>query len=164
MKLAQQYAPIEQVLPQELPPLTRIEAQRAARLLIRHFTGKPRTVNAVRRCWLAVSPPYNEITRGWRRLIHDLSHTIMYRRGHAKPHSGLHARLELEVAQYVLAKGWLSGSLKPAPVLTVKITAADKRLHLESLLDRWEGKQRRCQSAIKKLRTRIRYYQRQEAV
>jgi hypothetical protein len=162
MTLRDHYIPVNTTFPMDLPPITKVEARRAAGRIIRHFTGKARAVDTVRRCWIAVRPPYNDLNRGWRRLIHDVSHTIMYRRGQAKPHTGVHAKLELEVARYVLEKGWLTGTLKPAPVVSVKLSVSDKQAHLEALLGRWQTKQRRCQTAIKKLNKRIRYYQRLE--
>lgn len=110
------YAPVAAALPAVLPPITRAEATRANRKLTRHFgrraLGSPNQLWNVapirtRRCWVSPRPTTGHL-RGWGRLIHDVAH-IVFRHRHPsfRPHAGGHAQLEREVAEYVVAKGWL---------------------------------------------------------
>ena len=164
-KLIESYEPVNTVWPTELPPITSVEALVAKRKLLRHFgEGRFKTVHPrVRRCWVAVSPPFNTLSRGWRRLVHDLSHRITNRfRGFGRPHNPYHAKLENEMAQYVIEAGWLSGTLKPAPRPYSRPTVTDKLQTIVAALKRWETKRKRADTAIKKLRVRIRYYERKE--
>lgn len=105
-----------------VPPLTRTEAERAARRIYRHFgpvrLGGPHMTRAVRfngrvrRCWITRKTNAG-LSKGWQRLVHDVSHRIFAQRHpHFRPHAGGHARLEHEIASYVIAKGWLSGTLR----------------------------------------------------
>ena len=122
MENDQRYVPVEQALPAELPAITREEADKACARIFRHFGAKAlggpnmlydaRWRRPTRRCWISPRPTKGH-DKGWGRLIHDASH-IIFRRRHPsfRPHDGGHARLEREIAQYVVAQGWLTGSLK----------------------------------------------------
>lgn len=159
------YAPVTATLPATLPPVTREEAERAARRLYRAFL-KADTLGAggrvvkfggkVRRCWIS-SKQTSGHYKGWGRLVHDVSHRVFeWRYPQLKPHHGLHARLEAEMAQYVVAQGWLDGKLRP-PVKPAPDAAQKRALKLartEAAIERWQSKQRRAENALKKLKRR----------
>lgn len=156
------YAVVNGAWPKDIPPCTREEAKRAAGKLMLAFAGRkyPRRVY-VRRCWIAVSEPYNDIRRGWRRLVHDLSHIVYrieHKRGVFRAHGNTHARLEHAMIQHVIEKGWLTGSLKEK--VAPKPTATDKAARIAARIKRWESKLRRAETALKKLRRSAKYYER----
>jgi hypothetical protein len=150
-------------------PLTRVEAQRAKRRLISHFgklrdggglmtrTMNPECYTNVRKCWIAPNGSKGR-RRGWRRMIHDVSHQI-FRERHPtfRPHDGGHAALELEIKNYVLSKGWPGGALRP-PVRTKK--AVDQLARILAAEKRWTSKLRRAETALAKLARQRRYYER----
>lgn len=116
-------------------PITRIEAERAARALYRHFGGlrlggphmgaPARFHGPARRCWITTRTNAG-LNKGWQRLVHDVSHRIFARRHPGfRPHAGGHATLEWEMAQFVVQSGWLAGELKPA--VRAKPTADERR-------------------------------------
>ena len=161
----ERYEPVNTIWPETIPSISKEEALRAKRKLLRHFgEGKFKTVHPrVRRCWIAKTPPFNTLSRGWRRLVHDLSHRITDKfRGLGRPHNPYHARIENEMAKYVIEMGWLNGTLKPAPRHDPNPTDIDKLARIMATMKRWETKRKRAETAIKKLRTRVRYYQRKE--
>ena len=107
-----------------------------------------------RRCWISTKPTRGH-WKGWGRLIHDVSHTVFrYRHPSFRPHDGGHAKLELEMAQYVVAQGWLGGTLKPVekPKPTVAEKRASRLAQVEVRIERWESKLRRAETALRKLR------------
>jgi hypothetical protein len=156
---AERYDPVNEIwkraLP-ALPALTRDEAGRAARALYRKFmtrdnrldpSGKPerrKFRGDVRRVWIANRPGNNSENKGWPRLVHDVSHRVFsYRYPNLNPHHSLHARVELELTEHVVASGWLDGKLKPTPKAkpTTEERRAARRSNLESRLARWLTKQ-----------------------
>ena len=161
------YKQVSDTLPATLPPLTREEAERAAKRIFRHFgsakdrggaqadLGPIRFRGYVRRCWVS-SKPTKEHDKGWGRLVHDVSHDI-FRRRHPgfRPHAGGHAQLEREIAEFVVAQGWLDGRLK-----TIDKKPSREERHrcklarVEEALLRWDRKLRRAQNALRKLRAR----------
>lgn len=161
------YAPVAASLPDRLPPISRLEAERAARGICRAFgkvaLGGPsqlypvRFTGTARRCW--ISP--HETTghyKGWGRLIHDLSHRIFERRHPTfRPHDGGHATLEREIAEYVVRAGWLDGRLKSKQKPKPDVRAVRYQRVCERL-DRWQAKLRRAQTAIRKLSRAKRRY------
>jgi len=165
----ERYDPIGQVLPPMTPPITRVEAQRAAERIYKQF-GKAELRsqnvasfpilygrNKARRCWASTKPaPGSDPNKGWPRLIHDVSHSI-FRRRHPgfKPHAGGHATLEREIAQYVVAKGWLDAKpLRPkAAAKPSRGEAQAARLaRIEAAIVRWAAKLRRAENALRKLK------------
>lgn len=139
----------------KLPPCSRVEAEKAATRLRRKF-GMPAS-SRVRACWVSLEG--RRLDKGWARLVHDLSHlhsrALFPRLRWHGPH---HARIERDMVAYVLAQGWLGGSLKAkagAPV-----TDADKLARLRERFALWEAKHRRAVNALKKLQAKIRYYER----
>jgi hypothetical protein len=106
---------------------------------------------------------YGDLDRGWRRLVHDASHDafgIIYPA--RKPHGGLHADLELRMARYVIAKGWLDGRLRaPEPAKpTVDEARALKLERLRVRISSWERKRKTADTYLKKLRRQIRRLER----
>lgn len=151
-----------------VPPITRAEAERAARRLHRHFgglalggphmRGPARFNGEVRRCWIT-SRSNAGPEKGWPRLVHDVSHRIFARRHpNFRPHAGGHATLEREIAEFVVQSRWLEGVLKPRP--TAKPTAPERRAkriaQTEAAMARWQSKRRRAETALEKLRRRHR--------
>lgn len=143
------------------PAVTRVEAERAQRALIRKF-GKAREYPAqrydvrpwpVRRCWIsAKNNPGSD--KGWERLVHDVSHHIFRKRYPSfRPHHPMHARLELEITMHVLTSGWLDGALKPKPKLrpSSEERRTTKIVRIDASLARWDSKRRRAETAIQKL-------------
>lgn len=151
-----------------VPPINRIEAERAARAIYRHFGGvhlggpqmqePARFSGKARRCWITRRAGADS-SKGWPRLVHDVSHRIFARRHpNFRPHAGGHAALEREVAEYVMEQGWLAGTLRAGP--RRKITGEERRAarqrRLASAIKRWERKLARAQKALKKLKRRER--------
>jgi hypothetical protein len=144
--------------PLNVPPITREEAQRAARKLYRHF-GPTAACRAhrpvVRKVWVSLMPGNSgSLRRGWRRLVHDVSHRV-FRYDHFKLYKGQHgdnhAKLELAMAQYVIAQGWLEGKLKSKPKTELKLTRSEKLARVDAAIKRWETKYKRAETALKKL-------------
>lgn len=146
------------------PAITAIEAGRAARRLFRKFgrkTGYPRQRSdaklryPARRVWISTIPLHWNLNRGWARLVHDVSHDIHRARygRMLKPHNPLHAVLELEIAEFVVASGWLTGALRPAEK-PAAATRAVKLAKVDAAIKRWDSKLRRAQTALKKLSRR----------
>src|SRR5262245_14773357 len=110
---AERYDPINTAWRRQLPALTREEAGRAARALLRKFgtrdnadhTGTDHMSPAriehrsrVRRVWIANKAEDNSEWKGWPRLVHDLSHNVFsFRYPNLRPHHSLHARVEQEM-------------------------------------------------------------------
>jgi hypothetical protein len=145
------------------PPCSRVEAATAAGQLVRHF-GKVSLAPAElrghdmrrlpydvpRRCWISRTPTVG-VSKGWPRLLHDVSHAIhRYRHPSQRPHGPSHAAIEREVALFAILKGWDTGKL--APKRKAKPTKDQKLAALDVRMARWESKVRRAQNAMKKLR------------
>ena len=151
-----------------VPPITRAEATVASRKLYRHFGGRGEhdhqryrvKPEPVRRCWIT-SKPGAGLDRGWRRLVHDVSHRIFrYRHPGWRPHHPQHALLELELATYVVTQtDWLTGGLAPKPKVARDLVA-ERRARVEARLASWESRLRRAQKAVAKLRRQLAYYDR----
>lgn len=171
------YAPIDihadsaSAWPAEIPELTGPEASRAARRLWRFAMGKtfegkveltsgnrytstfwPRDSNTIA---LRVNP-----TKGWRELIHDLSHLFVSRANpDERPHSKFHAAFEAKLVREVIKRGWLDGRLRDAEPVAPSID--DKRQlklqRTDEALLRWERKRMRAVRAMAKLQKQRRY-------
>jgi hypothetical protein len=162
------------------PAITSAEATRALTLLVREF-GKPKDAaprsdingepkaprplaktnvpdlwtdrHGYRRVWVSPKPTVGH-HKGWGRLVHDVSHMVhRYRNPYARSHEGDHHRLEAEIMAYVKASGWLTGTLRPAP--KAKPTRDDRRAALEARLARWQSKERRAATAIRKIKRKL---------
>ncbi len=109
----------------------------------------------MRRCWISPRPS-GLLSKSWRRLVHDISHRVFNARSRSvRPHGGFHAKLEHEMAEYVIAKGWLSGNLKTVTVKP-KPSLQDKLGHVEAAIKWWESKRKRAETALRKLRKKHR--------
>lgn len=115
--------------PSIIPPLSQREAKKAARQLWHRFywrrmyeeqgkrVPKPRPLAVVINHKLKYARQYQyrlEVNplRGWRNMIHSLSHRFHHRlRPNDKPHSDSHRHLEKEMIAYVITSGWLAGKL-----------------------------------------------------
>ena len=155
------YDAVNALWPETLPPITRDEARRAAAKLMRHFDNNT-SGRWVRRCWIATKPTnpslYRGRLRGWHRLVHDVSHRVWQRESPAsRRHHRFHAELEQEMVQYVLTSGWLAGTLKTQS-RAAPSSPDQKRARLLTAVKRWESKRKRAETALKKLRRRVRYY------
>ena len=166
------YESVRTALPDVLPPITRIEAERALAKLRKHFDPPAVTARRkryektrgdklryhARRCWISPKPTTGT-RRGWGRLIHDVSHNIFARvYPFRRPHDPLHAKYETDIAQFVVESGWLSGSLRPGekPKLALNEKRARELTRIEAAITRWESKQRRARNALRKLATKKR--------
>lgn len=152
------YALVPEQLPAELPPITRIEAQRIADQIVRRFyPNKPKGYGGrIRRCWLSSVPTAaTNHNKGLGRLIHDFSHRAFRRvYPHKRPHDPLHVQYESDIAAFVAGSAWLKRVSAPkAP--KAKPTTNEKRarelLKTEASIARWESKQRRARNALRKL-------------
>lgn len=152
------YERVNSTWPAEVPPLTKDEAIRAAKKLyrfVRHETFRGtvtvtsgRNYSRAARYSIVVNPD-----RGWRDLIHDLSHWLCRDR-----HGGSHARVERRMIKEVLKRGWLEGNLKSTPKAIVR--PVEKRYsNAVNNLKRWRSKLKRAETAIKKLERRVKYYE-----
>jgi len=159
------YKPVRKALPETLPAITRVEAEKAVKRLYRKFgkldNGYQMTrytwSRGVRRCWISTKPTSGH-WKGWGRLIHDVSHNIFARTYPNKlPHDPLHVHYETKIAEYVAGTDWLDGGLKPK--VKPKPTKEEKRLaeivRTKAALKRWNTKQSRAQTAIKKYNTKL---------
>lgn len=169
---ADQYQRVNGAWPEgPLPELTGPEAKRAARILFRKYAEEPlnRTIKigtGRRRTWVRHGVFVCGIGRGWKTFIHDLSHYAHRRLGGKRPHDGGHAQIERFMIEHVVSNGWLEGKLKrdppPArPKTDPKIRRAAKA---KSDLERWLRRAKLAATKIKKLKRRVAYYQKIEAI
>ena len=144
------------------------EATIAVKRLWKHATGKPLAIRGLVK--LTSGNRRNRFRRGifnpqrgWHGLVHSVSHAA-HRRLHPDDpdHIGRHAYLERRLIEYAVARKWHEGARKrpekPMP------TKADQRTRrqaaLRARLAKWEAKQRRAETAIRKLKGRIRRHER----
>lgn len=164
------YRRVNAAWPAVVPELTAEEAVRAFRRLYRFafkqtFTGRLRVTSGNRRTGRGYRRVEGVLYRfwyvnpahGWKDLVHILSHYA--ERG---AHGGKHARMELRMIKQVVRRGWLDGVLKavPKPVPPPIDVRAARQARLQQRLVRWEVKQRRAVTAIRKLHRQLRYYER----
>lgn len=100
---------------------------------------------------------------GWKAIVHDISHWAGRRLfPGAKPHDPRTAFIERKLAEHVIQSGWLDGKLKrpekPKPTTDEKKVARHKATL--AAIERWERKQARARTALRKLAIRKRYYER----
>ena len=111
----------------------------------------------VRKCWLSLNGDTNTLSKGWRRLVHDVSHYVHdFRFPNSNDHDLAQAKIEQEMAQFVINSGWLEGKLKSKP--KAKPTKDEKqnakRINLEKLIKSWGTKEQRAKTYIKKYKTK----------
>ena len=113
----------------------------------------------VRKCWLSLNGDTNDLHKGWRRLIHDVSHYVYHFRfpNNSEGHNIAQAKIEQEMAQFVIDSGWLDGKLKskpkPKPTKDEKQTAKTK--NLIKLIRSWERKETTAKTYIRKYRLKL---------
>jgi hypothetical protein len=113
-----------------LPELENDEAITAARKLIRllNVLDHPdtfRTTTGNRQTWVRGGVFYVNPSKGWRDLVHSVSHYAHHRlHPNDKNHSHKHAWIEREMVQHVVKKGWLDGALRKPKARTAKAQAA----------------------------------------
>lgn len=157
------YAAVNAAWPPGTPAITFAEAAVAARKLTKHFGGRRALVGRVRRCWISRKPT-DDLARGWRRLVHDVSHRVWRREAPAaKAHSKHHALLELEMIQYVVAKGWLTGPLAEVRPRRLRPTAESRLAKAQADLARWQRKLKLAQTKVKVYTRRLRVVERRAA-
>ena len=168
------YGQVNRMWPDEIPPITKEEAFKAYKLLTRKFGSKKvwseyynkwETKKLYigrrrpRRCWICLSGNCNLLDRGWRRLVHDISHRVYDFRfpQSSRDHNIAQARIEQEMAQYVIDSGWLDGKLKSKPKAKLtKDEIQDKKIkNLIKLIRSWERKEATAKTYIKKYRLKL---------
>ena len=179
------YGQVNRMFPKQLPILEKDEAERAYKKLIAKFgtkkvwseyysgqwitkkmkvrqtrkRGTKTWKTRVRKCWLSLNGNTNTLSKGWRRLVHDVSHYVHdFRFPNSSNHDLAQAVIEKEMVNYVLNQGWLEGKLKtklkPKPTKDEKQNA--KIISLEKLIKSWETKEQRAKTYIKKYKTKLR--------
>ena len=175
------YGQVNRMWPDELPILEKIEAERAYKRLINKFGSKKiryydKWINRklkvyrirkrgtktwkteVRKCWLSLNGDTNSLSKGWRRLVHDVSHYVYdFRFPNSRDHNIAQAKIEQEMAQFVIDSGWLEGKLKPIikQPLTKDEKKSKKLLNFEKLLKKWESKMNLANTKVKIYKRRI---------
>ena len=178
------YGSVNRMWPEKLPILEKDEAERAYKRLIAKFgkkkvwseysnkwitkkkivrqtrkRGTKTWKTRVRKCWLSLNGDTNSLSKGWRRLVHDVSHYVYYFRfpNNSQDHNIAQAKIEQEMAQFVIDSGWLDGKLKskpkPKPTKDEKQTAKTK--NLIKLIRSWERKETTAKTYIKKYRLKL---------
>lgn len=167
------YGQVNRMWPDNLPYLESDEALRAYKRLVNKF-GKKETMHPTlgwrkrklhpgrkkpRKCWVCLSGDSNSLRRGWRRLVHDISHSIYdWRFPKSKRHHDIaQARIEREMAQYVIDSGWLDGKLKSK--LKAKLNKDEKQIakvnNYIKLIKSWETKEQRAKTYIRKYKLKL---------
>jgi|SRR5882672_12726659 len=164
--------------PAVVPAMTEDEAIRAARRLWRYslgqtFTGVVKVTSGNRRNRIAWAGSTRAIhvnpSRGWKHLVHELSHWLDYVANGTSQHGKHHARFEAKLVREVVRRGYLDGKLatpdkpEPAPLPAEDAKLLGQRKKLDALLARaarWEAKRKRAENALKKIGKSARYYER----
>ena len=178
------YGSVNRMWPEKLPILEKDEAERAYKRLIAKFgkkkvwseysnkwitkkkivrqtrkRGTKTWKTRVRKCWLSLNGDTNSLSKGWRRLVHDVSHYVYDFRfpNNSQDHNIAQAKIEQEMAQFVIDSGWLDGKLKskpkPKPTKDEKQTAKTK--NLIKLIRSWERKETTAKTYIRKYRLKL---------
>ena len=177
------YGQVNRMFPKQLPILEKDEAERAYKKLIAKFGtkqvwseysnkwitkkmkvrrirkfGEKTFKTEVRKCWLSLNGDTNTLHKGWRRLVHDVSHYVHdFRFPDSSNHDLAQAVIEKEMVNYVINQGWLEGKLKTKlkPKLTKDEKQNAKIISLEKLIKSWETKEKRAKTYIKKYRLKL---------
>ena len=175
-----QYKECNTYLPKDLPFITKTEAIKAYKKLITKFGKKKIWCNyhqkwvnrkmairyydkKPRRCWIAISGNSSTLDKGWRRLIHDVSHMVhSFLRPSFKDHCFQQAELELAMIKYAVEKNWLNGVLKPKVVILSKDEKRNKKLeHYQKLISKWQTKLKLANTFIRKYNKKVKYLNKQ---
>jgi hypothetical protein len=171
--MTEQYQSVNGAWPETIPPLTAPEAVTAAKRLYRlafrrSFRGKVKVTSGRRysyiRSGIMYVNPEGHHFKGWRDLVHDLSHYAHARLhpGH-KPHDGrgTHAFIERSMIEHVVNSGWLDGKLKrPAKEKPRQDVRQVRHARILARIERWDAKRKRAETALRKLRRQRAYYER----
>jgi len=100
--------------------------------------------------------------KGWRSLVHNLSHLINFETNpRQRPHHESRACLERRLSEYVVAQGWLDGKLKRAdktkPKPDIKVV---RRLRLEKQRAKLLTKLKRYTTRLKSIEKSLAHYDR----
>lgn len=161
--------------PDDLPIPTDQEAITGAKRLYRRAMGRPfrgkvvatsgNRYTWVRRGVMSVNPNRRRAWRpkaGWPDIVHLLAHYCHARlHPNDRPHSHKELDLESDLTRYALAQGFHLGRLRSKP-RPAKPTPDRKTAGLQAAqagLKRWETKAKRADTAIKKYRRKVRYYE-----
>lgn len=149
-----------------LPTLNREQAGEAAKRLWRAFamlsecaasvTHAGKFDGDVRRVWIARDLAVAQSSfKGWRRLVHDVSHDVhRYRHPGLTPHHISHAKLEREMVEYVIGTGLLAHIAKlaqPKPRLSTDERRKRELARVMIRLRHWESRLRRAENAVERL-------------
>lgn len=158
------YDDVNAAWPADLPAITVDKANKYAKRLWRAFAreegarknGLLYHLSRNYRSWGSTARTRNSRRCGWRRMVHDVSHTMLESASPAmKAHGCIHAELELRLIRHVIDSGWLDKrQAKPKP--DVK---AVRYARVLASIERWESKKRRADKALRKLRSQRRYYE-----
>ena len=125
---------------------------------IRWNMQKPRIVKSM----ICLSGDPTTLSKGWRDLIHTISHWVYnYRKGYKNHfgHSYQQAELELEISKFVISSGWLEGGLKSKVIILTKEEKRQKKLdHLQNLINKWQRKQKTAYTFIRKYTKKVKYH------
>ncbi len=156
------YSDVNQAWPASVAILTVKDASKFAMRLSKKFgDGSEPWYGRSRRSWASTAGTKDQNTSnggegcGWRRMVHDVSHWVHHQNHNGKllTHSAVHAKLELEMIQFVVGKGWAEE--KPVEVPTRDVKQAAVRATLEARLAKWLTKQKRAETAITKLNRQL---------
>jgi hypothetical protein len=143
--------------PEQIPYLTREEAERAEKRLYRKF-GRRDNGRHLLGCryptggWTCVTGEPDGRSRGWRALAHDISHDLhRWLYPNKTPHGSFHSIIEREVIAYIVGSGWLDGKLKSKE--RAKPTVADRRqqrlANTRAKVAQWKRKLKLAQTKLK---------------
>jgi hypothetical protein len=159
------YARINALWPLPLPALTEQEAISAAKRLYRIGAGKAykgtfRIGTGNRHTWARRGVFTINASKGWHDLVHSISHLTHYHAHPDKPgHAATHPEYERKLIEAVLAKGWLTGSLR-RPEKAKPDLSAVRYQRVLARIKNWETKRTRAETALTKLNVTRRYYER----
>jgi hypothetical protein len=148
------------------------EAITGARRLYRRAMGRPfpgkvvitsgNRYTWVRRGVMYVNPNPRWGMKGWRGIVHLMAHYCHSRKHpNARPHDHRELDLEADLTRYAIESGFHEGRLKrpetpPKPKPNIRTV---RMQNAEAALRRWESKQKRTETAIKKYRRKVSYYE-----
>jgi hypothetical protein len=171
--MTDRYSSVNDTWPAELPKPTPQEAMTGAKRLFRKFMGRAwrgkwkftsgrRQTRNIGATFYVNPDEVRDHGGGWPAIVHSMSHHVHGRKYPTdRPHNHNHAFIEREMIRYVLASGWLDGKLrrpdKPKPAAVDR--AAVRYARVLARITAWEGKRKRAENALKKLRRQRAYYE-----
>ena len=164
---------VNRAWPEELPLLTAEEALSVAKRLYRFgmkraWKGKWALTSGRRYTWprrgVYFVNPVGSRSRGWRDLVHEVSHYVHSRRYPGKRgHDIRHEILEREMVDHVVRSGWLDGRFRKAQAPSVSgFEKLERKLaHAQQMLSKAETRAKRAATLRKKWSDKVRYYERE---